>query len=724
MSKNIRDSSRVRSGQSNNVDGHQYNPNQPKKHIDRNHNVYLTSDYRYNNAANNGTGGHQNADNGDKTYSTSNCGSYSTTNNGVDFRLCTPKSLYTTTVNEGISKMLLTDEHSERSSLLSKTGTFTSTSTIPGIGSVSGRVIKRLGQVVVNGVDTFIVRRRLGQIEEYSREEALSTDDREKVLECFDDLLEFSRSIYTFPVRERASRVIMAKIGKMNFEDLATALVSTGSVSVASDAATILEEATMKRLLVHRTAALETYIAAFPRKQQNMPGFILHSAFLLYLAYVAGLGSPVYARIIVELDIINFLHDLGFFNPSHQVDAAVAGRLLLHVLMRKLQLESSSVAYQSVSSSLTELLQLSTATDNPSNREWIKSLTQRNSETSFSWSWTDQDNLTPFDITAVVKNAIIHLETCELYNIAAESGPEIPNILLLGTGECGKSTMLKQLLLSQASLDKYLDISGFAGLVGAEAIYSLRKIVRHSLDHDNYSWAKWPYRSILEMFQGELDAYGDFPVEVDIINLMRTVERYVEVFHLMKGLVHDEKTDYYLDLLGALRRSHSSIYTPSNQDILHCYVTTLGIKDESIIIKDETCRVFDVGGQRSERKKWIHCFPDASIVVFVASLSEYDQVLMEDPSINRLSESLILFEAVAHTHWLTNVPMVLLLNKKDVLERKIAKSPIVNFFPDYAGGTDVKAACKYFVQRFLSVSKHPEMPVHILSAVGGDEVQG
>ncbi|ESK84356.1 hypothetical protein Moror_10187 [Moniliophthora roreri MCA 2997] len=62
-----------------------YNPNQTKKHIDRNHNVYLTSDYRHNNAANNGTGGHQNADDGDKAYSTSNRGSYSTTNNGVDF---------------------------------------------------------------------------------------------------------------------------------------------------------------------------------------------------------------------------------------------------------------------------------------------------------------------------------------------------------------------------------------------------------------------------------------------------------------------------------------------------------------------------------------------------------------------------------------------------------------------------------------------------------------
>lgn len=41
-------------------------------------------------------------------------------------------------------------------------------------------------------------------------------------------------------------------------------------------------------------------------------------------------------------------------------------------------------------------------------------------------------------------------------------------------------------------------------------------------------------------------------------------------------------------------------------------------------------RVFDVGGQRSQRKKWIHCFDDAKAIIYVASLSEYDQVLEED----------------------------------------------------------------------------------------------
>lgn len=39
--------------------------------------------------------------------------------------------------------------------------------------------------------------------------------------------------------------------------------------------------------------------------------------------------------------------------------------------------------------------------------------------------------------------------------------------------------------------------------------------------------------------------------------------------------------------------------------------------------------LFDVGGQRSERKKWIHCFEAVTSIIFCVALSEYDQVLLE-----------------------------------------------------------------------------------------------
>lgn len=38
----------------------------------------------------------------------------------------------------------------------------------------------------------------------------------------------------------------------------------------------------------------------------------------------------------------------------------------------------------------------------------------------------------------------------------------------------------------------------------------------------------------------------------------------------------------------------------------------------------------DVGGQRSERKKWIHCFEDVTAILFFVALSAYDLGLRED----------------------------------------------------------------------------------------------
>lgn len=89
-------------------------------------------------------------------------------------------------------------------------------------------------------------------------------------------------------------------------------------------------------------------------------------------------------------------------------------------------------------------------------------------------------------------------------------------------------------------------------------------------------------------------------------------------------------------------------YTPSTDDMLHTRVKTTGIVEVAYHVKEMDFRVFDVGGQRSERKKWIHCFEvppsalhvkvcgsrtgwkDVNAVIFITAMSEYDQVLFED----------------------------------------------------------------------------------------------
>ena len=54
-------------------------------------------------------------------------------------------------------------------------------------------------------------------------------------------------------------------------------------------------------------------------------------------------------------------------------------------------------------------------------------------------------------------------------------------------------------------------------------------------------------------------------------------------------------------------------------------------------IKYFVFRMVDVGGQRSERRKWIHCFENVTSIIFLVALSEYDQILFE--SENEVSAS-------------------------------------------------------------------------------------
>ncbi|KAH7698571.1 guanine nucleotide binding proteinq polypeptide, partial [Aphelenchoides avenae] len=82
----------------------------------------------------------------------------------------------------------------------------------------------------------------------------------------------------------------------------------------------------------------------------------------------------------------------------------------------------------------------------------------------------------------------------------------------------------------------------------------------------------------------------------------------------------------YLD---ALDRLSASDYVPTEQDILRARVATKSIVEYSFLLKKVTIRMIDVGGQRTERRKWIHCFDDVTSVLFLVALSEYDQALLE-----------------------------------------------------------------------------------------------
>ena len=127
-------------------------------------------------------------------------------------------------------------------------------------------------------------------------------------------------------------------------------------------------------------------------------------------------------------------------------------------------------------------------------------------------------------------------------------------------------------------------------------------------------------------------------------------------------------------------------YVPNDQDVLRARVKTTGITETEFSVGNNlTYRMVDVGGQRSERKKWIHCFEGITAIIFMVAISEYDQALFEDEDVNRMGESLALFQSICDMDIFAKTSIILFMNKTDLFKKKIKYSPLKLYFPKYKG---------------------------------------
>jgi len=136
-------------------------------------------------------------------------------------------------------------------------------------------------------------------------------------------------------------------------------------------------------------------------------------------------------------------------------------------------------------------------------------------------------------------------------------------------------------------------------------------------------------------------------------------------------------------------------------------------------------QVVDVGGQRNERKKWIHCFDDVKAILYCDNLAGYNQVLYEDSSKNRMIESLEIFSKLTHNPLFEKTPIFLFLNKRDLFEKMVTEVDMKVTFPEYKGGKDYKAAMDFIQTNFLrqAPSSHEQVYVQILVASWKREVR-
>jgi len=167
-------------------------------------------------------------------------------------------------------------------------------------------------------------------------------------------------------------------------------------------------------------------------------------------------------------------------------------------------------------------------------------------------------------------------------------------------------------------------------------------------------------------------------------------------------------------------------YVPSNEDILRMRKPTSGITETVITFGTVSFRLVDAGGQRTERKKWIHCFEDVSSLIFIASLAEYHQTLVEDQTANRLQESVALFKTIFNIPWIKQSSIILFFNKKDIFKEKIKYFNLKNTFEDFVGDdTDLFETIAFIIKLFTDIpqTQGMELFTHVTTATDPENIK-
>ncbi|KAH9014754.1 G-protein alpha subunit [Lactarius pseudohatsudake] len=279
-------------------------------------------------------------------------------------------------------------------------------------------------------------------------------------------------------------------------------------------------------------------------------------------------------------------------------------------------------------------------------------------------------------------------------------------ILLLGSCESGKSTVAKQMKIIHQNGYTPEELLAFRPLIWKNlhesahgVVKALAKFNLHPINPTNKANCEHilTYQLTTEdphfFFSPDIaQAIQDLWADEIIPALMN----YSSKFYLM-----DSATYFFTEA----NRIAASNYLPSTEDVLRARAKTTAITETRFPMGQLSIRMVDVGGQRLQRKKWIHNFESVTSIIFCTALSEYNQVLLEERNQNRMAESLALFESVVNSRWFLHTSIILFLNKIDIFKDKLPKVPLDNYFPDYTGGTDVNKGAKYILWRFMQANR-------------------
>jgi len=295
-------------------------------------------------------------------------------------------------------------------------------------------------------------------------------------------------------------------------------------------------------------------------------------------------------------------------------------------------------------------------------------------------------------------------------------------LLLLGAGESGKSTIAKQMKIIH--LNGYTDEERlrFRPIVFSNIVENIRALVEQAERFD-LKLMEANQENASKVFTVDDDQFREINSKWIDSELTRVIQELWSDPAIQKTFLRasefqlSDSTAYFFQELDRISKED---YVPSIQDILRVRVKTTGTNETEFRVDNYVFSITDVGGQRSERRKWIHCFENVTAIIFCAALSEYDQKLYEDETTNRMFEALRLFSDIVNSKWFVNTPVILFLNKKDIFESKIKEVPLKVCFKDYEGPNEYEEASDFIEKQFLGQIKNEKKLHYVYKSCATD----
>ena len=318
----------------------------------------------------------------------------------------------------------------------------------------------------------------------------------------------------------------------------------------------------------------------------------------------------------------------------------------------------------------------------------------------------------------------------EAYAISAKIDKEIENqrqktvdvlsLLLLGAGQSGKSTIMKQMQIIHQEGFSVVERISYKHIVHSNALQSMTTILQ-AMEMLGIECTDESSKSIRNSFLKKVLISSKVnPSKLSLTrDLGLTMSRLWNdsgvkaCFLRSREYQLNDSTSYFLN---SLARISDPYYVPTEEDVLMTRIRTTGIAQTQFNYKNMMFTMYDVGGQRSYRKRWLFCFEEVTAILFCTALSEYDLTLEEDETTNRMMESLNLFDGICNNRLLSKKSILLFLNKIDLFETKILKSPLKVCFSDYDGPEgSATEAISFIKEKFESIKQ--EVYIHLTCAI-------